>query len=397
MGRPLKFGGVIKPQTTFGKTMPLTWPQPEDIRLGVMDPWITGSEIKAVQDVVISGWIGSASPLVAEFEAALADYLGQQTLAVSNGSVALLLALAALDIGPGHEVILPAFAYAATASSVVRSGACPVFCDVNRDSWQLEFDNLASLVTEKTRAVILPHSYGVAGNLDAIARFCRNNNLYLVEDAAEAFSGAFDRKRLGTFGDIGVFSFFPNKLITTGEGGAVTAQDPSLVARMRLLRGQGMSDQKRYWFLEPGFNFRMTGMQAALGLAQLRRLDEISEVRVEIERRYEKLLNKYLKIPEVSKLGFRAPWIFSGILREGFSGSAIHNLSLNLANQGIETRPLFYSLPSMPAFSRYSRGSFPVAEALASRGISLPSSHHVTPELQDAILSEFEKVFENGV
>lgn len=373
------------------------WPQPNRVVLNVMTPWITEVETASVSTTLESGWIGSAGSAVLNFEESLTEYLDQPTISVANGSVALLLALTALDIGHGNEVVVPAFSYAATASSVVRVGATPIFCDVRLDSWQLDHDLLPNLITSRTKAVILPHSYGVAGDINKIREICDRAQIFLIEDVAEAFSGKNSGQMLGTFGHVATFSFFPNKLITTGEGGAVSTSDGRLLDRLKLLRGQGMSADRRYWFLEPGFNFRMSSLQAALGIAQMKRVAEIHEIRASVEEAYFARLKDHFDIPLCNPGDERAPWIFSARLRVEDSNSKIRRVAGILAEHGFETRPLFYSLPTMPAFAGYKSGETPVANRLARFGISLPSSHLVDKRHLDQICNLIEGGLNNAL
>lgn len=367
------------------------WPQPHAIRLPVMSPWLTSHEADAVAKVLKSGWVGSISSTVDAFEKDLSDFLGVETLSVANGSVALTLALAALDVSQSDEVIVPSFSYAAVASSIVHRGAIPVFADVSGDSWQLSADSIEKVVTARTRGVILPHSYGVAGPVGEIREFCDLNNLFLIEDVAEAFGGKYAGRMLGSFGDIATFSFFPNKLITTGEGGAVATSSSTLMKRLRLLRGQGMSSDLRYWFIEPGFNFRMSAMQAALGRAQLGRIDEIFAARQQVESRYEKLLQSLVSPPTAAPPAERAPWLFSGSFEVPTCPETVVHIAEKLAEKGIETRPLFFPLDQMPAFSRFARQDAPIARGLVGKGITLPSAHNLSERDQVEIAQIIEK------
>lgn len=392
---------VNSEETTGGqsevKKVPV-WPQPKSVKFNVMVPWITEEDVSAVAQTVSTGWVGNLSASVRDFEGGLSEYLGVPVRTVSNGSVALSLALAALDVGRGHSVLVPSFAYAAVASAVVRAGATPVFCDVDYDTWQISARDIAAKIDESTRALIMPHSYGVCGEIEAIQGLCRSKGIHLIEDVAEAFSGKFGEKKLGSFGDVATFSFFPNKLITTGEGGAVAATNQDLIERIELLRGQGMSSSHRYWFLEPGFNFRMSGMQAALGYSQLKRIDQIREAREEVEERYDALLNDLLVRPRALLECNRAPWLYSATLKVVNSVEILLSIAKDLADHGYETRPLFYPLESMPAFNRHSNADVSPESLRISRiGLSLPSSHLVKSSDQVRIASIIRKRVEKDV
>lgn len=355
-----------------------------------MEPWITVAERDLVNQSITDGWVGPAGPFVEKFETSISSFLSRETISVSNGSVAIILALIALGIRPGDEVIVPDLSYAATASSVIHVGARPVFADVHPETWTLSLDGLMARVSDRTRAVIVVHSYGVPAEIREIVEFCAGRGIRVIEDVAEAFSGEVGGQKLGTFGDIGTFSFFANKLVTTGEGGAVAADDPQLVERLRLLRGQGMDPTRRYVFLEPGFNFRMGSLQAALGVGQMSRLSEILEKRRQIEEIYSTALKGIVRAPILPAGSKRAPWIYTGTI----ASSSLEPIQVAraLALDGFETRPVFYPLSSMPAFSRYAGDHNPVSSLISSRSLSLPSSHLVSIEQVLRIKATFERL-----
>jgi perosamine synthetase len=356
-----------------------------------MEPWLTQSELSKLSEVSSSGWIGSQGPAVMEFEEALTSFLNQPTLSVANGSVALVLALTALDVSSGDEVIVPDFTYAAVASSVIHVGAVPVFADVKSRTWQIELDSMRPLFTSKTKAVIIPHSYGTAVNIQEIVDFCHGSGISVIEDSSEAFTGSIEGKKLGTFGDVGTFSFFPNKIITTGEGGAVTTNKPEIFKRMQLLRGQGMDPAHRYWFLEPGFNFRLSSLHASIGTVQLARIGEICAKRMDVEKNYLEHLGSWIDLPMSDVDSVRAPWIFSATIKNPKKDD-VWRIASELAKIGIESRPLFYQLSSMPAFSRFRVAENPVSREISAKGISLPSSHRITTENILDVREVFSKV-----
>jgi perosamine synthetase len=361
------------------------WPQPSKIDVQVASPWVSLDDRRAVAEALSGEWVGPNSPWHDGLERNLFQRLGQTVLLTSNGSVALMLALRALGVGPGHEVIVPALTYAATASSVVNVGATPVFCDVDLDTWSIDVVAASKLVTQRTRALIAVHPYGVSADLPALMNLCGGMDITLIEDAAEAFGGTLESQSLGTWGAVGTFSFFANKLLTTGEGGAVTSRNPELVRRMALLRGQGMDPKRRYYFLEAGFNFRMGALQAALGLSQIERFDQILADRRALETRYDQLLSGIMTRPAERPGSERAPWLYTGVVGDGHPGGTPRRLASALAKIGIETRPVFWPLPMMPAFRNYNAGPIPNASALARRGISLPTSHRVTLDVAERI------------
>jgi perosamine synthetase len=327
-----------------------------------------------MNNVVADGWIGSQAPVVKEFEESLSAHVGQETLAVANGSVALILALAALEIGPGDEVIVPSLTYAATASSVVHVGAKPVFVDVSASDWCLEASNLESHLTPKTKAVIAVNLYGVVPELQAIRSLCDQRGIALIEDSAENFLGTYQGKRTGTFGHIGTYSFFANKTLHLGEGGAVTSGDSALLDRMRLLRGQGMSVKTRYLFDLPGFNFRLAAPQAALGKSLLSRIDRTMEARTEIEDMYDSLLAGVATRPRLREGAQRAPWIYTAQL----SNSLPARVAALLAQHSVETRPVFIPMTQNPAFKNQVCLGCDNSSSLHNTGISLPTYEGLT-------------------
>jgi perosamine synthetase len=354
------------------------WPQPNKVLLAVSQPDLSNVERDLVLEAFDSGWIGSNSKFVGECERELSDFFGvEESVLVSNGSVAIVLALDALGIGIGDEVIVPALTYAATASSVVHVGASPVFCDVDERSWQITADEIRRAVTPKTKAVIVPHTYGVAANMESIVAATKELGIFLIEDCAESFGAEFNGTKVGTFGDASTFSFFPNKLLTSGEGGLVLAKDEEVRNNLRLLRGQGMSPTHRYVFEKPGYNFRITGLQAALLLGQLRRFSELWESRGHSEENLASLLSDAADRPDADYEFLRSPWIYSATLKSKRNQVNLE-VAQKLAALGIESRPVFWPLGRMKAFSKFQTVSDEVSNSIAHRAISLPSGPHVS-------------------
>lgn len=357
------------------------WPQPSSIRVPLADVHLSKASHSMVNEALTSNWIGPGGRFNKMAEEELSRLSNTKTLLVSNGSVALSLALAALNIGAGDEVLVPALTYAATASTVVWSGASPVFCDSNLDDWIISIESMRQALTPKTKAIIVVHLYGVLGDMKKIMEFARENDLMVIEDSAEAL---FANKAETDRGDVTTYSFFANKLITSGEGGAVSTNNPRLYKRMEILRGQGMDPSRRYYFLEPGFNFRMSNLQAAVLVGQLTQIESISKMRLNQENRYQEILGSKFTRPEpVSKTG-RVPWIYTAAI-EDMHGEKKFEIAEKLAQTGIETRPVFYPLDEMPAFQKFSRIENSVSRDIASRGISLPTGPHVSNDIQDEI------------
>lgn len=343
----------------------------------VAQPLLGGNEERYVTECIRTGWISSQGRFVGEFERMLGAFHGTEAaIAVSNGTVALQLALAALDIGPGDEVIVPALTFAATASAVVHAGATPVFADVNPETWVIGAPQIEAVLTRRTRAIIPVHLYGYPCPMPEINGLARQYGIKVIEDAAEALGATVNGQIVGTFGDAATFSFFGNKTVTTGEGGAILFRDPSVMARARILRDHGMDPARKYWHLEPGFNFRLTNLQAAVGVAQLERVNEILAKKQAIFEHYE---TEFAKVPELVrqvavKGGRPSCWLYTLLLAEK-AGIGRNEVADRLLRNGIETRPTFYPLPEMPAFARYSRGmTYPAANSIASRGLSFPAS-----------------------
>ena len=355
----------------------IIWPQPELVTTPLANPILGRMEAKFLKRALKSGWIGANGIFTENCEEFLDVYFNSNSLLVSNGSVALILALRALGIGPGDEVLLPDLTYAATASSVLAVGATPKFCDVELDSWNISVDEIRKKITSKTRAIIVVHLYGMPADLLSISSFASKNGLFLIEDCAEAFGAEFHGKKVGTIGDIGTFSFFPNKLLTSGEGGAVISKHAHLYEKMKMLRGQGMSFTHRYYFLEPGYNFRITELQAAILWAQLKQLRFLWEKRESSENFYRSNIGKTGLIPTAQYDFLRAPWIFT-IRLSNFDFNMKVAVASKLARLGIETRPAFYPLSNMPAFYQVQNPRNANSELISKEAISLPTGFHVS-------------------
>ena len=345
----------------------------------VYEPWLGQREAEYVLDAVNSGWISSLGKYVTEFEQSFAAYCGvEHGVSTSNGTTALHLALHALGVGPGDEVIVPALTFVASANAVVYTGAEPVFADVDLETWTLLPEEVERLTNNRTRAVMPVHLYGHAAPMDRIMEFAESRNIYVLEDAAEAHGARLGSRRTGSLGHIGAFSFFANKIVTTGEGGMLTTDDPDLAARCRMLRDHAMPPERRYWHDEVGFNYRMTNLQAAVGLAQMERVDDFISRKRRIAELYAEGLARIpgITLP-VERPGYtNVFWMYSILLDESFPMSR-DELILALRSQGIDSRPFFHSLDTLPPYR--SDTPLPQALALSRRGLNLPSS----PRLSD--------------
>jgi perosamine synthetase len=338
-------------------------------------PDLTGNERKYVLECIDSSWISSNGVFVQRLEDEFAKIVGvDHAIAVSNGTVALHLALHALGIGPGDEVIVPSLTYIAPVNAIAQTGAKPVFVDSRLDDWLMDPDEIEKKLTPRTRAIMAVHLFGEICDMPTLGELAMRNGLTIIEDAAEVVGCTLRGQHAGTFGAVGTFSFYGNKTVTTGEGGMVVTNDASLAERLRLLKGQGQSPTRRYWHTERGFNYRMTNICAAIGLAQIERLPAILSRKRAIAAQYRDLLKN---VPVVFQK--RSPqvesgeWLVSVLLPEQVDRDEIMQRMLN---DGVETRPVFCCAHQMPMYD--SSLSMPVAEEISRRGISLPSHPQMT-------------------
>lgn len=345
----------------------------------VSEPNLSGREREYVDDCLASGWISSKGKYIQLFEEGFARRIGvRHAIAVCNGTCAVHLALAALGIKSGDEVVVPTLTFIAVPNAVAYTGAKPVFIDSDPVTWNIDPEQIAGSITPRTRAILAVHLYGHPCDMDAILAIARKRKLFVVEDAAEAIGSRYRGGPVGSRGDIAAFSFFGNKTITTGEGGMVATNSAALAARARLLRGQAMSPRRRYFFETIGYNYRMTNIQAAIGLAQIQKLDYYVDRKREIAATYSRLLRDVdgLVLPVEKEYAFNTYWMYSILVERGF-GVDRDALMANLKKRGIETRPFFYPCHTMPAYAAGS-GAYPVAQTLSDKGLNLPSSTMLT-------------------
>ncbi len=345
-------------------------------------PWATpsiwGNEEKYVVDALRSTWI-SGGEYVDRFEREFSRFCGSpHVLAVANGTAALHLVYLALGIGPGDEIIVPGFAFMAAANMARMVGATPVFADVDRDSWCVTADSIAACVTPKTRAIVPVHTYGNVCDMDAINTMAVEKGLIVIEDAAEAIGSSYKGRAVGSLSSIGVFSFHATKTITTGEGGAVTTNDPALADRMRLFRSHGMA-RKRYWHEVAGHNFRLTNLQAAIGCAQLEQIERIVAKREHIYDLYSRLLRRSRGLVTQVVLSAVSPvmWAIAVTLDAAAYPQGRDQVMEDMLSLGIETRPGFY--PASAMHHLYGPQELPVSDGLGASILVLPSS----PSLDD--------------
>jgi perosamine synthetase len=352
-------------------------------RIPVAAPALVGREREYVLDCLDSTWISSSGRYLERFEAAFAEFCGvRHAVSCCNGTVAVHLALMAHGVGPGDEVIVPTLTYVASANPVVYCGAQPVFVDAEPRTWNMDPERVAEAITPRTRGIVVVHLYGHPVDMDPILELAERHGLWVIEDAAEAHGATYRGRIAGSMGSLATFSFYGNKIITSGEGGMVVCDDERLAAKVRQLHGQGQDSQRRYWFPMIGFNYRMTNVEAAIGLAQLERIDWHIARRREIASWY----REELGAEEGVELSPEAPWaqsafwIMCALLEEDRFGPRDEAMSA-LDAAGIETRPFFYPLHTLPMYREANEGKdFPVAEDLARRGVNLPSSAKLTRE-----------------
>jgi perosamine synthetase len=344
-------------------------------RLPVAQPSLDGNEKAYVNECLDTTWISSAGRFIGEFEAAFAAYCGtKHAVAANNGTTALHLALIGLGLQPGDEVIVPSLTYIASANAVKYCGAEPVFVDNEAQSFNIDPAAVEALITPRTRGIMVVHLYGHCADMDPINEIAERHGLWVIEDAAEAVGATYKGKKAGALARCATFSFFGNKIITTGEGGMITTDDDELAAKMRLYRGQGMDLNRRYWFPVIGYNYRMTNIAAAIGLAQLERIDHHLEARRRVAAWYEQHLaglGEKIVRPTAANWAGHVWWMYSILV--GKDGKARDQVMADLAAENIETRPLFYPLHVLPPYEASPRGPLHTAEDCAARGINLPT------------------------
>ena len=344
----------------------------------VSEPLLAGNELAYVTDCIRSGWVSSLGKYILEFEHQFAQFCGvKQGIAVSNGTTALHLALVTLGIGPGDEVIVPTLTFIATANAVHYTGAKPVFADSEPQTWNMDAEDVARCITPRTKAIIPVHVYGHPVNMGPILDLAAQHNLFVIEDAAEAHGARYQNKRVGSLGKMGVFSFYGNKIITTGEGGMITTDDDVLAERARFLRDHAMSPNKRYWHTEIGFNYRMTNIQAAMGVAQMEKIEEYVERKRKIASSYNQALQGIpgISLPPEAAWATSVYWMYSILVDAPYQLSR-DELMKALRTHNIDSRPFFYPIHTQPPY--HTLDSLPVAERLSRLGINLPSAVTIT-------------------
>ncbi|EGQ27042.1 spore coat polysaccharide biosynthesis protein SpsC [Sporosarcina newyorkensis 2681] len=360
-----------------------------DITTPVSSPYLKGNELKYVTDAVLSTWISSTGKYIDQFEQEFATFSEcDYGVAVSNGTVALHLALATLGIGEGDEVIIPDLTFAATINAVLHANATPVIVDVEKDSWCIDPLEIKKAITKNTKAIIPVHIYGQPCEMDSIMELANQHNLFVVEDCAEAHGATYKGRKVGSFGHIGCFSFFANKIITTGEGGMCVTNDAKQNLKLRQLRDHGMSKEKRYWHEEVGFNYRMTNLQAAIGVAQMEKVNEILDERMSIGSMYSSGLNGMNGFEMQKKLQDREKvvWLYSALIKDNKRDEVLKELK----EQGYDARPFFYSLSEMEIYQDYAFSNKNSLE-ISSEGINLPTYVGISDDVIQNVSKHLER------
>jgi perosamine synthetase len=352
----------------------------------VNEPLLTGNEKKYLNACIDTGWISSDGPFVKELEQKVAAKVGRTyAVAVANGTAALDIAVAAIGLGPGDEVILPSHTIISCAAAIVRAGATPVVVDSDLTTWNMIPQQIAARVTPRTRAILIVHIYGLPVDMDPVLEIARKHDLKIIEDAAEVIGQTYRGKPCGSFGDISTFSFYPNKLITTGEGGMVLTDDPILAEKAASFRNLCFQASRRFVHEELGWNYRLSNLQAAVGLAQFERWDEFIAIKRGIGRRYSELLGdlEHITLPlAATPYAENIYWVYGLLLKESAGFDAAEAMR-RLAAVGIGTRPFFWPMHEQPVFRRlgyFHKESHPGAETLARRGFYIPSGMALRPE-----------------
>lgn len=354
-------------------------PRPENF-IPVYEPSLGELEESLVLEAMRSGWISSQGKYIAQFEHEFADFCGvKEGVAVCNGTIALHLALHALGIRAGDEVIVPALTFVASANAVHYTGATPIFADVDPATWNMDPTAVEKLISPRTKAIMAVHIYGHPAPMPELLALSEAKSLFMVEDCAEAHGAQIGTQRTGSFGQVGAFSFMANKIITTGEGGMLTTNDSALAARCRQLRDHAMPPDRRYWHPEVGFNYRMINLQAAVGVAQMQRIEQFLSRKRQIAHQYNSALKDLpgVTLP-VEMPGYtNVYWMYSLLINEDFPLTR-DQLIPALRERGIDSRPFFHSLDTLPPY--LTSTPCPVSIQLSRKGINLPSAPSLSGE-----------------
>lgn len=367
-------------------------------KIPIAVPNLGAKELEYVSDCVKSSWISSKGKYVTEFEEKFAEYVNAEyAIAVSNGTVALHLALATLEVGPADEVIIPTLTMIAAANAVIYTGAKLVLVDSEPTTWNIDPEEIEKKITKKTRAIMLVHLYGHPASMDTIVKIAEDYDLYVIEDGAEAHGAEYKGKKVGAIGDIGCFSFYANKIITTGEGGMVVANNKKIAERARSLGNQGYNMERRQWLIhdEIGYNYRMTNMQAAIGVAQLERIDTFIKTHRENAQLYNHLLKEVsgVTLPPEETWAKNVYWMYTVLIDKDEFGVSRDSLMRKLGKRGIDTRSIFYPIHFQPPYrSEFEGERYPIAEDLSRKGVNLPSGNTLTKEQVNQVAEAIQSI-----
>lgn len=360
-------------------------------KIPVAEPEMGDEELQNVMEAVKSGWVSSKGPFIEEFEKNFSSYLGvKHSVATSNGTTALHLALVALGIGSGDKVLVPSLTFISVANTVKYTGAELAFVDSHPEYWCLDPHKIEEKIDNHTKAIIIVHLYGHPCNMDEIMGIAKDHELHVIEDCAEAHGAEYKGKKVGSFCSVSCFSFYGNKIITTGEGGMCLTNNEELADKMKILRDHGMNPNKKYWYDVVGFNYRMTNLQAALGVAQLKKLNLMITKKRQIATTYKKLLEKLPGVTPAPEMPWakNVYWLYSVLVKNTLRD----NIIKQLGRKGIETRPFFYPIHILPPYRRSL--TLPVAEELSSMGLNLPSGSRISENTIREVVESLSEALE---
>ncbi len=364
----------------------------------VNEPYIGKKEIEYVLDCLKTGWISSTGKYIQEFEEKWAAYCGMKYgIAVSNGTTALETAIACIELNPGDEVIMPTFTIISCALAVIRNKGIPVLVDAEPDTWCVDVTQIEEKITSKTKAIMPVHIYGHPVDMDPVLDLARRYNLKIIEDAAEAHGAEYKGRRCGNLGDISCFSFYANKIITTGEGGMLLTNSEEYAEKARSYRNLCFRRDRRFYHTELGSNFRLTNLQAAIGLGQLERIDELIEKKRWIGDTYNKRLKDVpgINLPVEKSWARNVYWMYGIVLDETTKMNAV-DFTNSLNKRGVDTRPFFLGMHEQPVFHErgfFMNDNYPVAEQIARQGFYLPSGLTLTVEQIAKTCKAIENVY----
>ena len=367
-------------------------------KINVCEPLITKNAKKYINDCIDSEWISSAGKYLEDFEKKWSNYCGaDEGIAVTNGTSALQVAFKSLNLQPGDEVIMPSFTIISCATAIIEAGGKPVLVDCYPDTWCLNIEQMKEKINNRTKAILVVHMFGHPAEMDPIIKIVKRHNLYLVEDAAEAHGATYNNKRVGSFGDLACFSFYANKLITTGEGGMVLSNNKKLTKKIRSLRNLSFRSDRRFYHTEIGYNYRLTNMQAAIGISQIENLQNHIDIKRKNTFLYNNIIRKMdlpLRLPSENENSKSVFWMYGVVLKNKKLNAKI--LAEKLENRGIETRPLFLGMHQQPVLKKmklFNNEKFPVTEELSRFGLYLPSGLKLNKKKINFICNVLKDIF----